>query len=519
MAATRGERLDRLRSGEAWDLVVIGGGATGLGTAVDAAARGYRTLLLEAHDYAKGTSSRSTKLIHGGVRYLANGQITLVREALHERGVLRRTAPHLVRDLSFVVPAYAWWSIPYYGLGLKLYDLLAGRLGLGPSRMISRAEALRRAPTLAAEGLRGGVVYRDAQFDDARLAIALLRTLADQGGTALNYVEVVGLDKSAGRLRGVRARDVETGEEFAVAAGAVVNATGVFADAVRRLDDPSASPMIRPSQGAHLVLPRSFLPGDSAVLVPRTEDGRVLFAIPWHDRVIVGTTDTPMDRLPIEPRPFAEEVAFLRAHAARYLGREPGDADVLSVYAGLRPLIGSDGRRSTAALSREHAVVVSDSGLVTITGGKWTTYRRMAADAVARAAEVAGLPRRPCPTESLSLHGATTAPADGPLVVYGSDAEAVSGLLAERPDWGERLHPELPYHAGEVVWAARHEDARTVEDVLARRTRALLLDARASRAIAPRVADLLAGELGRDAAWREEQAQRFQALAGGYLLA
>jgi glycerol-3-phosphate dehydrogenase len=518
MPPNREEILGRVRAGERWDLVVIGGGATGLGTAVDAAARGYRTLLLEAHDFAKGTSSRSTKLVHGGVRYLARGQVALVREALHERGVLARNAPQLVHDLRFIVPAYSWWAAPYYGLGLTLYDLLAGRRRLGWSRIVSRDEALRLAPTLEPANLRGGVVYHDGQFDDARLAIALARTVVDLGGTALSYCAVTGLARDGGRVARVLARDAETGEEFSVAARAVVNATGVFADEVRRLDEPAAPSVIRPSQGAHLVLDRTFLPGDCAVIVPCTDDGRVLFAIPWHDRVIVGTTDTPVDRLPIEPRPLAVEIQFLLAHAARYLSRDPTPADVRSVYAGLRPLVASPDGRTTAALSREHAVFVSDSGLVTITGGKWTTYRRMAADALDRAVAVAGLPPRPCRTESLVLHGGQDGTGDGPFATYGADAPALAQLIADRPDLSRLLHPSLPYCEGEVVWATRHEWARTVEDVLARRTRALILDAQASIEAAPRVAALLATELGHDLSWQESQVRQFRELASGYLL-
>jgi glycerol-3-phosphate dehydrogenase len=527
MIMTRAATLERVWTEARWDLVVIGGGATGLGTALDAATRGYSTLLLEAFDFAKGTSSRSTKLVHGGVRYLAQGRLGLVREALHERGRLLENAPHLVRPLAFVVPAYSRWSMPYYGLGLKLYDLLAGSGGLGPSRTISRAEARLRAPTLEPQGLRGGTVYFDAQFDDARLAIALLRSLLDRGGAALNYAPVTGLVKRGDRVAGVRVRDAETGEELELSARAVVNATGVYADAVRLLDDRRAPPMIAPSQGIHLVLDRSFLPGDTAVLVPGTDDGRVLFAIPWHGRVLVGTTDTPVDRLPIEPRPQAQEVEFLLDHAARYFRPAPRAEDICSLFAGLRPLVraGPSGR-STARLSRGHALIVSPSGLVTITGGKWTSYRLMGADAVDRAAEVAGLLRVPCRTATLPLHGWLEAPAadtrhettaERPFSVYGSDAQALRRLLTERPEWDEPLHPALPYRAGEVVWATRYEMARTVEDVLARRTRALILDARASLAAAPRVAEILAAELGRDPAWRRDQVRQFDELARGYL--
>ena len=510
---TRGAILDRLRAPGAWDVVVIGGGATGLGAAVDAAARGYRTLVLDAGDFARGTSSRSTKLIHGGVRYLAQGNIGLVRSALRERATLHRNAPHLVRDRAFVVPSYRWWSTPYYALGLGLYDLLAGKRA---SRIAARAEVLELAPTLRREGLRGGVVYADGQFDDARLAIALMRTAQDLGATAANYVAVEGFLKDGPRIAGVRARDVETGEAFAIAARAVVNATGVYADAIRRLDDPGAAPRIAPSQGAHLVLDRAFLPGEAAVMIPRTDDGRVLFAIPWHDRVVIGTTDTPMTALPAEPRPLPEEIAFLLDHAGRYLGRAPVAGDVLSTFAGLRPLVGAGGGR-TKSLARDHVVIASSSGLVTVVGGKWTTYRLMGADAVDRAAEVGGLARRPCATEDLKLHGWVEGAGDGPLAVYGSDGPALRRLMAERPGWGEPLHPRLPYLAGEVAWAARHELARTVEDVLARRTRALILDARASIEAAPRVAEILADELGLDEAWRAGQVEAYRGLARGYL--
>ncbi|HXO18718.1 MAG TPA: glycerol-3-phosphate dehydrogenase/oxidase [Thermoanaerobaculia bacterium] len=523
---------------EPWDLLVIGGGATGLGTAVDAAARGYRTLLVEASDFAKATSSRSTKLVHGGVRYLREGNVALVLEALRERGFLFHNAPHLVHNLSFVVPSYDWWEGPFYGVGLKLYDLLAGRLGLGPSRWLSREETLERIPTVEPEGLRGGVIYHDGQFDDARLAVCLARTVADLGGTPLNYMEAVALRKTAGLVTGALLRDRESGAEHEVGARGVVNATGVFADALRRLDDPASPPLLTPSQGVHLVLGRHFLPGDSAILVPHTDDGRVLFAVPWHGRVVIGTTETPVDPaagLALEPRPLPQEVDFLLAHAGRYLARHPRREDILSVFAGLRPLVRPAGARQsaegapadTASLSRDHTLVVSASGLVTITGGKWTTYRKMGQDAVDQAALVAGLEERPCRTADLRLHGAGTAEAEDPgrtgepweepWSVYGAEAPALRDLATGHAEWDRLLHPNLPYRAVQVVWAARHEMARTVEDVLARRTRALLLDARASLEIAPEVARILAKELGRDEAWQARQVAEYREVARGYL--
>ena len=516
---SRTENLERLRDQKIWDVVVIGGGATGLGSAVDAAARGYQTLLLESQDFAHGTSSRSTKLIHGGVRYLEQANVSLVREALYERGILLRNAPHLVHLRDFVVPAYHWHELPYYGAGLKLYDVLAGRLRLGWSHWISSAEVQKRIPTIRGQGLHGGIVYTDGQFDDSRLAITLARTLADLGGTVLNYATVTKFTRRDGRIAGLIARDVETGLELTIQARAVINATGVFVDALRRLDDAAAQPLLTLSQGAHLVLDKSFMPGNTALLVPRTDDGRVLFAIPWHDHVLVGTTDTPTIELAIEPRPLKEEVAYLTEYVGRYLDRRPQPAEILSTYAGLRPLLRGRVGSRTSKLSREHAVIVSESGLITVTGGKWTTYRRMAIDAVDQAARVGNLPTQPSPTAELKLHGWQEDVSDGddPLSVYGSDAPHLKALRAERPEWDHPLHPALPYRLSEVVWAARYEAARSVQDVLARRTRALFLNARASIEAAPSVAKLLAAELRRDKKWEDEQVVIFRELATGYL--
>jgi glycerol-3-phosphate dehydrogenase len=518
---SRSQSLDQLRAGEVWEIVVVGGGATGLGTAVDAATRGYRTALLEARDFASGTSSRSTKLIHGGVRYLAQGNLGLVREALHERGLLLQNAPHLVRRREFVVPAYRSWQLPYYGVGLWLYDRLAGDLSLGRSRWIAKTEAVARIPALRQAGLRGGIVYSDGQFDDARLAIALARTLADTGGLALNHMPVIALGNEGGKLTGVRARDAETGEEFTVRARAVVNATGVYADAIRRLDEPDSLPLITPSQGAHIVLDRSFLAGETAIMVPRTDDGRVLFAIPWGDRVLVGTTDTSVATLPQEPRPLQVEIDFLLEHLGRYLNKAPHRTDIKSMFAGLRPLLSRPGQQgtSTARLSREHAVVVSQSGLVTVTGGKWTTYRPMAKEAVDHAARVAGLPGRPCRTATTRLHGwkAQEENQSSHLGEYGTDRPGLDALMTEHSDWARPIHPSLPYTEAEVIWAVRQEAARTVDDVLARRTRALFFDARASMEAAPVVAALLARELGQNAAWQSGEIARFRELARSYI--
>jgi glycerol-3-phosphate dehydrogenase len=501
-----------------WDVLVIGGGASGLGCAIEAASRGYRTALFEAGDFARGTSSRSTKLVHGGVRYLKQGNVSLVLEALKERGLLRRNAPHVVSELPFVVPNYDWWEAPFYGIGLRLYDLLAGKLGFGPSRNLSKEETLELLPTIETRGLRGGVIYYDGQFDDARLAIELAATAASQGAVVLNYAPVVRLIRRGDVVRGVVAEDEESGREIAVEGKVVVNATGPFSDAVRRLDEDDHAPMIRPSQGVHIVLPREFLPGTSAIMVPHTDDGRVLFAIPWQGRLVVGTTDTPIAEVSFEPRPHPEEIDFLLEHAARYLTKDPKRSDILSAFAGIRPLAGGGESGQTAAISRDHTVHISRSGLVTLAGGKWTTYRRMAEDTIDQAALVAELEERPSVTAELRIHGHHADPSSfGDLGRYGAEAPSVEALLREDPRYAERIHPSLEIRAGEVVWSARREMARTVEDVLSRRTRALLLDAGAAIEAAPEVSGLLRETLGKSEEWRQAQIRDFDRVARNYL--
>ncbi len=496
----------------AWDMIVIGGGATGAGVAIDAATRGYDVLLLEQNDFGKGTSSRSTKLVHGGVRYLEQGNLSLVMEALKERGLLLQNAPHLVRNLAFVVPSYDWWEAPFYGLGLKLYNLLAGKYGFGASRILSKEETLERLPTIKTEGLRGGVIYFDGQFDDSRLLINLMQTAAEQSATVLNYTQVIDITKDGdGIADGVRFRDLESGAEYRAAGKVVVNATGPFSDAVRRMADPSADNIIAPSQGIHLVFDASFLASDSAIMVPHTADGRVMFAIPWHGHTVVGTTDTPIGQPALEPIAMEEEIEFILQTAALYLDKPPTRADILSIFAGIRPLVKGDAG-STAALSRDHTIRIENSGLVTVCGGKWTTYRRMAEDCVNQAATLGRLPEKPCVTEHLNIHGFHTNPEKlGRLRVYGSDAAAIGALGHSEP-----LHPSLPYTAAEVIWAVRHEMARTVEDVLARRTRALFLNAKAAWEMAPQVASLMAKELGRDSAWEADQVREFRNVAAGF---
>ncbi len=516
----RNELLARLEGNlDHWDIIVIGGGATGLGTAIDAASRGYQVLLLEQDDFSKGTSSRSTKLIHGGVRYLQQGNVSLVLEALEERGLLLENAPHLVHNLPFIVPNYDWWEGPFYGVGLKLYDMLAWKRGFGASRILSQKKTIEKLPTIEKEGLRGGVIYFDGQFDDSRLSINMVQTIAEQGGTPINYFKVTDLFKQDDHVCGVMAMDMETEKEYQLKAKVVINATGVFSDTIRKMDDPGVSPIIQPSQGIHIVLDKSFLPGENAIMVPHTDDGRVLFAIPWHDRVVVGTTDTPVKKAELEPRPLKEEVQFLLKHAARYLTKDPVKKDVLSVFAGLRPLVVAKDIDNTAALSRDHSLSISRAGLVTITGGKWTTYRKMAEDTINQASILGHLEPKNCVTRDLRIHGYHKNPENfGDLAIYGSDAPMIQDLIREKKAYGRRLSPSFPIVAGEVVWAVRHEMARTVEDFLARRTRALLLDAKASVEMAPEVVNLMAKELGQGVKWKKKQIADFTELAQGYII-
>ncbi|HCT60081.1 MULTISPECIES: glycerol-3-phosphate dehydrogenase/oxidase [Acidobacterium] len=515
---------------EPWDMIIIGGGATGAGVAVDAASRGFDVLLLEAVDFGKGTSSRSTKLVHGGVRYLEQGNVSLVMSALKERGLLRQNAPHLVSDLAFIVPNYAWWQTPFYGAGLKVYDLLAGRYGFGKSRILSEQETIERLPNIERHELRGGVVYYDGQFDDARLLIDLIATAADHGATLLNYMPVIAINKSAAAsqpdelIRGVTARDSESGETFDLEARVVVNATGIFTDEVRHMADPDADKMIAPSQGIHLVFDKSFLRGDSALMVPRTSDGRVLFAIPWHNHTVVGTTDTPIPEPLYEPRPLEEEIEFILETAAQYLSRPPKRSDVLSVYVGVRPLVKSEHAGSkTSSLSRDHVIHIDNYGLLTITGGKWTTYRHMAEDCVDHAITLGPLEDRPCQTRNLRIHGyCEDTRGLGHLYVYGAEADNIRAIAEAEPHLAAPLHPQLPYTGAEVAWAVRHEMARTVEDVLARRTRALFLNAHAAIEMARPVATLMAAELRLPAnhaqSWIDAQTSAFVELAKQYTL-
>jgi len=518
---SRDRILYELETTENWDLIIIGGGATGLGIAMDAVTRGYKTLLLEQSDFAKGTSSRSTKLVHGGVRYLAQGNVDLVREALYERGLLLKNAPHLAKSQSFIIPNYSWFNALFYTIGLKVYDFLSGKLSLGNAYFISKESSLQRITTIKADKLKGGVVYQDGQFDDARLAINIAQTCLEKGATLLNYFKVANVLKGQDdKISGVVATDCETGKTYDLKSSVVINATGVFADDILKMDNPLGEKKIRPSQGIHLVLDKSFLPGEDAIMIPKTDDGRVLFLVPWQGKVVVGTTDTLLNEYSLEPKALETEVDFVLSNANAYLTKKVSRKDVLSIFAGLRPLAApKDTSEKTKEISRSHKIIVSDSGLLSIIGGKWTTYRRMAQDTINKAIKLEMLPDRKCVTDRLKIHGAIeTKDRSNHLHVYGSDISAITTLILEAPELGDKIHQDFPYLQAEVVWAVRFEMARTVEDVLARRVRMLFLNARVAVEAVPIVAALIARELGKDANWEKQQVVHFKKIAQQYIL-
>lgn len=486
--------LQQLQEIEEWDLVIIGGGATGLGAAVDATTRGYKILLIEAYDFAKGTSGRSTKLVHGGVRYLAQGNIKLVMEALRERGYLLKNAPHITSASPFIVPAYSWFDKLFYGIGLKVYDTMAGKLSLGKTRLLNKKETLQYLPGISDKHLKGGILYYDGQFDDARLAIDLAVTAAKNGAVILNYCKADALIKNNGKINAVRFEDTLSKKTYEVKTKIVINATGVFTDAIMQMDEPENEMLVLPSQGIHLVVDKKFFPGTHALMIPKTDDGRVLFAVPWHDKVVLGTTDTPIDNISFEPRPLEEEIEFVLHHANRYLSQNIQRSDVRSTFAGLRPLVKQKGAKSTALVSRDHTIIVSKANLVTITGGKWTTYRKMAEDVVNNAAFAAKLPKKECVTQHLSI---------------GSNAEKKGNVF---------LQEAFNYTEQDITHYVQNEMAMTVEDILARRTRLLLLDAKAAIIAAPAIAKLMAVLMNKDARWIDDQVNTFTELANNYKL-
>jgi glycerol-3-phosphate dehydrogenase len=517
------EQLEKLKQTQNWDIIIIGGGANGLGVAVDAASRGYKTILLEAVDFAKGTSSRSTKLAHGGVRYLEQGNLSLVIEALKERGLMEKNAGHLVKNESFIIPNYTWWGGYFYTIGLKFYDLLAGRLSLGSSKYLSKEKTIELLPTIEQKGLQSGVIYHDGQFDDSRMAINLAQTAAEKGACILNHFKITRLTKDhSNHLTGVIAVDQESGKEYAIQGKAVINATGVFTNTIMKMNDTIYKKHIVSSQGIHLVFDKSFLPSGHAMMIPKTSDGRVLFAVPWHDKIVIGTTDTLVKKPSLEPIALEKEIEFVLKTAQRYLSKNPTRADVLSIFAGLRPLAAPEKKgQSTKEVSRSHKIIVSETGLITITGGKWTTYRKIAEDIVDKAIIVHQLPKRKCVTDHLSIHGnKKNSPADleNHMYIYGTDYTAILQLQENEPELNEKLHSDYDYTLAEVVWAIRYEMATTVEDVLARRVRLLFLDARAAISCSIKVAQLLAKELGHDTIWIQNQLTEFKTVANGFLL-
>ncbi|NOR28698.1 MAG: FAD-dependent oxidoreductase [Lutibacter sp.] len=507
------------KNGNELDFIVIGGGATGLGIALEASSRGYSVILLEQDDFTKGTSSRSTKLVHGGVRYLAQGKIALVKEALRERGFMKKNAPHLVKNQSFIIPAYKWWIKPYYTIGLTIYDLLSGRLSLGWSVPTSKQKTLECIPTLKTKGLKGGVMYHDGQFDDARFGINLCQTIIEKGGIALNYMKVSNLIKTNNKVTGVVTIDQETKIEYQLKGKAIINATGVFIDDIIKMDTPNAPKMVRASQGVHVVLDKEFVPNNCAIMIPKTSDGRVLFAVPWHNKVIVGTTDVLKETAELEPVALEKEINFILETAGRFLAKQPKRTDVKSVFAGLRPLAApKEGSLKTKEISRSHKIIISTSGMLTITGGKWTTYRKMAEDVINKLIKKNNFKQTKSNTEDLKIHGyKETINYNNPLYVYGSDEDKVL-KLAKSENLEDYLSESLKIIKAQVIWGARYEMARTVEDILARRTRALFLDAKESVRIAPEVANLLAKEFGYTKEWEENQIIKFNNIAKNYIL-
>lgn len=513
----RKQAIGNLSSVPQWDIIVIGGGATGLGIAVDAAQRGFKILLLEKGDFAKGTSSRSTKLVHGGVRYLAQGNIKLVIEALRERSFLLANAPHLTRIQPFIIPVYNFFDKWFYGLGLAIYDLLSNKRSIGRTKVMSRKSVLSDLPFLNKKGLKGGIGYLDGQFDDARLAVTLALTAHDQGATLINYMSVTALIKAEGKVTGVIAQDELNGAHYNLEARVVINATGVFVDSILDMDDQASPAAVMPSQGVHVVIDKSFFPGDKALMIPKTKDGRVLFALPWHQAIVIGTTDTPLNEISEEPVALMEEIDFILSQFNAYSNKTISYEDIKSVFAGLRPLVKTSNNGSTAMASRDHTIFVSQSNLITITGGKWTTYRKMAKDAVNNAAFVAKLPVVKCKTRKLKLHGATASRLYGErFSAYGTDADRIDAMITQDPELGAPIVPGYAYCFAEVIWSVRSEMAMTVEDILARRSRLLFLDAAKAVEAAMPVARTMAGLLGENEEWINQQVKSFCELATGY---
>jgi glycerol-3-phosphate dehydrogenase len=514
----REEQLAKLFNNQEYDIIIIGGGATGLGCAIDAATRGYNTLLLEKQDFAKGTSSRATKLVHGGVRYLAQGNIRLVREALLERGRLLKNAPHVCKTLPFVMPSYKWYQKWYYGIGLWIYESLSGKLSLGETKFLSKAKTLSYLPDVSQDKLSGGVLYFDGQFDDSRLAINLAQTAIDNGAVVVNYLGVSDFIKSENKIIGVIAKDTFIEEEISIKGKVIINATGVFADDLLQLAEGHAEKTIAPSQGIHLVIEKHFFSGNTAMMVPKTDDGRVLFVIPWHDKLILGTTDTPVRDVTLEPIALREEIDFVISHFNRYTTSEIKYSDIKSVFVGLRPLAKVENVNATKVMPRDHVIKVLPSGLIHITGGKWTTYRSMAKHAIDKAIQYSGLHFSTCKTKHLQIHGWTEKRLNSHLSIYGSDAVFIEELIKKDNLLAEKIHVDYPYTKAEIVWFIQNEMAQTIEDILARRIRLLFIDAKAAIEIAPIIADIFIETNNKTVTWKQEQIETFNIVANNYLI-
>ncbi len=518
--------LNTLKNVNIWDIIIIGGGSTGLGIALDSSSRGYKTLLLEQSDFSKGTSSRSTKLVHGGIRYLAQGNIKLVYEALQERGFLFKNAPHLVKKQKFIIPIFNWRLGILYWMGLKIYEWMSGSLSFGKSKFLSKKEVINNFPEIENKKLKGGILYYDGQFDDSRLAINLAQTCVKKGGILLNYFQVKNLIKKIGnKISGVVAYDIETKKEYSIYSKTVINATGVFSDSILKMDESKCPIFIKPSQGTHIVLNKSFFSSTNAIVIPKTTDGRILFCVPWYNHVLIGTTDTFIKRSVLEPKPLEEEIDFILQTFRKYFISNPKKTDILSAFSGLRPLfVEHSSSIKTKDISRSHKLIISSSGLISIIGGKWTTYRKMAEDAVNQAIKVGNLIKIPSFTKNIKIYGSNY-PYERKNTFwekYGEDEFHIKKLIEENPLLSAPLisnsNSNNNYYCteAEVVWMVRYEMARTIEDVLARRFRLLFLNARKAIDIAPRVAELMAKELSRDEKWKKTQIASFKELAMRY---
>lgn len=500
----RRESLHEIQQGGVWDVLILGGGANGLGCALDASLRGYRTLLLEKNDFAAGTSSRSSKMIHGGVRYLKRGDIPMVRSALRERDILLRNTGGLVKEQRFIIPLYSVIDLGLYMAGMRVYDLLAQGQQMKRSQFLSAAAVRQCLPGLCSIGLKGGIAYSDGHFDDARLALSIAQGAARQGATLMNYASAVGLLKAsrAGKVEGVMVHDEHTHQEYEIRSRLIINATGVFVDSILAMDNPHLRKLHRISQGSHIVLPAEFLPGDYAMLIPKTSDGRVLFCLPWYGRLLIGTTDMEMTRATEEPHPQERELNFLLNTCSRYLARKPDFTAILSMFSGQRPLPDRYGSKPTKQLSREHRIDISSSGLVSILGGKWTTYRAVAQEALDKGLASIGDECRSHSTDMVKL---------------GELGTQMSEIEEEDPKNRELISPHFPYKIAQIIAAVRYEMAATLTDVMARRTRMLLLDVRKARQCAPQVAHIMAKELGEKEPWIQRQQKDFYQLTRQYL--